>query len=87
MKSVKGDAFPFIVLIIALFILAFMGVHAQVKRNQLIEDHNTTAVTLYIVAGCSVVAGLLLLLWPDGAPEPSLLVSEDQAILTIGGEF
>jgi hypothetical protein len=57
------------------------------KRNELIEDRNTTAVTLYTIAGCSVVAGLLLLLWPDGAPEPGLLISEDEAVLTIGGKF
>jgi hypothetical protein len=56
-------------------------------RNRLIDDRNITAVTLYAIAGCSLAAGLLLLLWPDGASEPGLLVSEDEAFFTIGGEF
>jgi hypothetical protein len=56
-------------------------------RNRLIDDRNITAATLYAIAGCSLAAGLLLLLWPDGAPEPGLLVSEDEAFFTIGGEF
>jgi hypothetical protein len=57
------------------------------ERNQMIEDRNIAAVTLYTFAGCAVAAGLVLLLWPDDTPQPGVLLEEDGAFFTIGGSF
>jgi len=58
----------------------------RVQRNQAIDRRNTGAVVMYSVAGASAVAGVLLLLWPDG-PLATASAGPGSVNVALGGRF
>lgn len=59
---------------------------AIAERNQLIRDRNLAAGILYGTAGAAFVAGLLLLIWPEG-DGPAIGFGADGPLFVVGGRF
>jgi hypothetical protein len=56
--------------------------------NRRIDQYNQAAVTLYCLAGATVIAGIVTLLLPeDDIPYAGFGLTPDGAVLTIGGTF
>jgi len=62
--------------------------HADVaERNDDIDVRNSAAIAMYGVAGAALVAGLVLLVWPDEELEATVGVQQDSAVFAIRGSF